>query len=88
MFISNPLNESPLSFPILECIHIVAFSFSVGTIALVDLRLLGLGMRRQTPAELYEDTWVLTLAGLVVMIFSGFLLFLFRSRHVLLEPGV
>ncbi len=75
MFIENPLNESPLSFPILECIHIVGFAFSVGTIALVDFRLLGVGMRRQTPAQLLEDTWIWSLVGIVVMIFSGLLLF-------------
>jgi len=75
MFIENPLNESALSFPILECIHIVAFALSVGTIAIVDFRLLGLGMRHQSPAELLEDTWIWTLVGIVVMIFSGLLLF-------------
>ena len=75
MFIQNPLNESPWSFPVLECIHIVGFALSVGTIAIVDFRLLGLGMRHQTPAELLDDTWPWTLVGIVVMIFSGLLLF-------------
>lgn len=75
MFIDNPLNDSPYSFPILECIHIVCFSLSLGTIALVDLRLLGIGMRHQTPAQLQEDTWVWSLVGIVLMIFSGLLLF-------------
>ncbi len=75
MFIENPLNESALSFPILECIHILGFALSVGTIAIIDFRLLGLGMRHQTPAELLEDTWIWTLVGIVVMIFSGLLLF-------------
>jgi hypothetical protein len=73
--IENPLNESALSFPILECIHIVAFAFSVGTVALVDFRLLNLGMKHQTPAELLKTTSGWTLIGLVVMIFSGLLLF-------------
>ena len=73
--IENPLAESALSFPILECIHIISFSFSVGTIALVDFRLLDLGMQRQTPAELLKTTSAWTLIGLVLMIFSGLLLF-------------
>lgn len=72
---SNPLNESPLAFPILECIHIIAFAFSIGTIAIVDFRLLEIGMRHQTPAELLKDTSAYTLVGLVIMIFSGLLLF-------------
>jgi hypothetical protein len=73
--ITNPLNESPLAFPILECIHIIAFAFSIGTIAIVDFRLLEIGMRHQTQAELLKDTSAYTLVGLVIMIFSGLLLF-------------
>ncbi|HEY6341003.1 MAG TPA: DUF6644 family protein [Bryobacteraceae bacterium] len=73
--IENPLNESALTFPVLECIHIVGFAFSVGTIALVDFRLLDFGMKHQTPAELLKTTSAWTLIGLVVMIFSGLLLF-------------
>jgi hypothetical protein len=75
LIITNPLNESPLAFPILECIHIIAFAFSIGTIAIVDFRLLEIGMRHQTPAELLKDTSAYTLVGLVIMIFSGLLLF-------------
>ncbi len=75
MFIQNPLNESELSFPILECIHIIGFAFSLGTIAIVDFRLLDWGMRHQTPSQLYRDTSTWTLAGIIVMIFSGLLLF-------------
>jgi hypothetical protein len=75
MMIENPLNASALSFPILECFHIVGFALSVGTIAIVDFRLLGWGMRRETPAELTKDTFFWTLAGLILMVFTGLLLF-------------
>jgi hypothetical protein len=75
MLITNPLNSSALTFPVLECIHIVGFAFSIGTIAIVDFSLLGLGMSRESPAELAKDTWLWTLGGLVVMLFSGLLLF-------------
>jgi len=75
VLITNPLNSSALAFPILECFHIVGFAFSIGTIAIVDFSLLGIGMSRQTPAQLARDTWLWTLGGLVVMLFSGLLLF-------------
>ncbi|MGA2715215.1 MAG: DUF6644 family protein [Bryobacteraceae bacterium] len=75
MLIANPLNSSELAFPILECFHIVGFALSIGTIAMVDFSLLGIGMRRQTPAQLATDTWLWTLGGLVLMLFSGLLLF-------------
>src|SRR5580704_3827355 len=75
MLIENPLNSSPLTFPVLECFHIVGFAISVGTIAIVDFRLLGFGMKRETPAQLGSDTFYWTLGGLVLMLFSGLMLF-------------
>src|SRR5271166_4553341 len=75
LLIENPLNSSPLSFPILECFHIVGFAFSVGTIALVDFRLLGWGLRRESAAEIARETFYWTLGGLVLMILSGLMLF-------------
>jgi hypothetical protein len=52
ILIGNPLNASPLSFPILECFHIVGFAILVGPVAIVDFRLLGWGVLRESPAEL------------------------------------
>ncbi len=75
MLITNPLNSSAYVFPTLECFHIVGFALSIGTVAIVDFSLLGIGMRRQTPAQLAKDTWLWTLSGLVLMFFSGLLLF-------------
>ncbi len=75
MFITNPLNSSELVFPILECFHIVGFAISIGTIAIVDFSLLGVAGTRESPAELAKDTWLWTLSGLVLMLFSGLLLF-------------
>jgi hypothetical protein len=75
MLIENPLTSSELAFPIVECFHIVGFAFSVGTAAIVDFRLLGIGMADRSPSELWEDTWRWTLGGLILMVFSGLLLF-------------
>jgi hypothetical protein len=71
----NPLNASPFTFPILECIHIVGFAFSVGTIGVVDLRLLGVGLRQYSAQELAQSMAPWTLFGLGVMLTSGPLLF-------------
>ena len=75
MLIENPLNSSALAFPILECFHIVGFALSIGTIAIVDFRLLGWGMRRETPAQLARDTSLWTFGGLFLMLTSGLMLF-------------
>lgn len=75
MLITNPLNSSELVFPILECFHIVGFAISIGTIAIVDFSLLGVLATRESPGQLARDTWLWTLSGLVLMLFSGLLLF-------------
>ena len=70
----NPLNESALVFPILECFHILGFAVLVGTIALVDFRLLGFGLR-QSAGELAKALAPWTMFGLVSIFLSGPLLF-------------
>jgi hypothetical protein len=70
----NPLNESALAFPILECFHIVGFAMTLGTIALVDFRLLGFGLR-QNAGDLAKAVAPWTLFGLIMVLVSGPLLF-------------
>ena len=72
---ANPLNASELIFPTLECFHIAGFAILVGTIAIVDFRLLGLGMRRQGVAEIARDLAPWTLFGLALVLLSGPLMF-------------
>ena len=68
---TNPLNNNEWAFPLFECIHIAMFAMSVGTIALVDFRLLGVTLRKYSPAQLLKATSLWTLIGLVVVITSG-----------------
>jgi hypothetical protein len=75
MIIENPLNTSAWTFPILEVFHIAGFAVAIGTVALVDFRLLGLGLRQQTPGQLTKDLSAATLISLSVALFSGLLLY-------------
>jgi hypothetical protein len=68
---NNPLNNNEWAFPLFECIHIAMFTMSVGTIALVDFRLLGLTLRRYSAVQLVKATSLWTLVGLVAVITSG-----------------
>lgn len=71
----NPLNVSPWTFPILEVTHIVSFAIAIGTIAIVDFRLLGLAMLRETPGKLAQDTRLWTVISLSTAVFSGLLMY-------------
>src|SRR5215469_2928431 len=69
----NPLNNNEWSFPLLEIIHISAFTLSIGTIAIVDFGLIGWGKHDAT--KFWKETSWLTLIGLVIMLISGPLIF-------------
>jgi Family of unknown function (DUF6644) len=84
---TNPLNGSALIFPVLECFHIAGFAVLAGTIAIVDFRLLGFGMRHQKVAEIARDVSPWTLAGLALVLFSGPLMFSSDPDMYYLNPS-
>ena len=40
-----PLNQNEWSFPVCEVFHIVSFAIAISTVAMVDLRMLGLAFK-------------------------------------------
>src|SRR5438105_3263941 len=72
---TNPLNTNEWAFPVCEVLHIIGFAVAIGTITMVDLRLLGIGMKKQSAADLVKDTGAWTLAGLALVLISGPLIF-------------
>jgi hypothetical protein len=71
----NPLNKIEWAFAATECVHIASLALSIGSIALVDMGLLGIGLRNQSPAKLLRSTELLTMTGLTIVISSGLALF-------------
>src|SRR5215472_2589513 len=84
---ANPLNASEFIFPTLEVFHIVGFAMCVGTIALVDFRLLGVGMNHQKTAEVAQDVAPWTLVGLALILLSGPLMFSSDPDMYYLNPS-
>jgi hypothetical protein len=73
--LADALNEYDWSFALAECIHIGGMAVGVGSIALVDFRLLNLGLREQKPAQILRYTELWTIAALAFVLFSGLVLF-------------
>jgi hypothetical protein len=73
--LGNALNNYEWAFPIIQSLHFIGFALSIGTIAIVDFRLLGLGMRRQQASELAADLNRWTCAGIAIMLTTGPLMF-------------
>ena len=80
MLLQNPiadaLNNTEWAFALAECVHIGGFAVGIGSIALVDFRMLNLGMRRESAGRILKYTEPWTLIALVFVVFSGLMLFL------------
>jgi hypothetical protein len=69
--LANAMNGPEWAFPVVECCHFFGFALLIGTIVIVDLRLLGGGMVRQSASQLAQDLKPWTLAGLILMLTTG-----------------
>jgi len=69
------IRESQYMFPVIETIHTLGIALLVGTIAILDLRLLGFVMRKEPVSRVARQILPWVWAGFVVMLISGLLLF-------------
>ena len=76
------MRSSPWLFPVIATIHLMGLSVLGGAVLLVDLRLLGLGLRRQPVAQLARDAERWLFRGLLVMVCTGIPLFMcFATKY-------
>jgi hypothetical protein len=73
--IGTSIHESIWVFPIVESVHVLALSLSVGIIVMLDLRLIGAGMRHISVTQIVEGLKPWYLTGFALMFASGALLF-------------
>ena len=74
--IADALNNSEWTFALAECVHIGGFAVAIGSIVLVDFRMLNLGLRHETSGRILRYTEPWTLFAMVFVLFSGLALFL------------
>ena len=63
-------------FPVIEAVHLLGLSVLGGAILLVDLRLLGTGLKHRSAEELWRESRPYLIGAIVVMIATGIPLFL------------
>jgi hypothetical protein len=63
------------AYPFTQLIHFTGLSIWIGTNLALDLRLLGVGKKRGTAAELADDLFAWNWIGFCIVILGGFLLF-------------
>ena len=69
------VNAGQWYFAIIETVHIMAFTILLGTIFIVNLRLLGFGLQRQPSARVASYLAPYTWGSLLIVASSGILLF-------------
>jgi hypothetical protein len=73
--IGTGIRESDYVFSIIESIHVLAITLLVGTIAVLDLRMLGVILRGVSVTRIARTVFPLTWSGFAVMFVSGCFLF-------------
>jgi hypothetical protein len=73
--LSVALTDSQSAFPAIESLHVIAITLVVGSIAIVDLRLVGLASRNRDPADLIRAILPVTWSAFGIALVTGLLLF-------------
>jgi hypothetical protein len=77
--IGQGIKTSPWAFPVIEATHLVALATLGGAVLLVDMRMLGMGLRKQSIASLARETQALLVGSWALMIATGLGLFVSES---------
>jgi hypothetical protein len=74
--ISQIIRNSTYIFPVVEVLHLFGLTLLLGTVTVVDMRILGFGMRRQSISDLSSALAPWSVGAALLTIVTGILLFL------------
>jgi uncharacterized membrane protein len=74
-------------FPLLESVHVVSATFVVGSILMVDLRLLDLAARRHPVSRITKEVVPWTYGACAVSVMTGAGMFISRATHYVDNPA-
>src|SRR5919199_2572336 len=74
--VGDAIRTSPWAFAVIESVHLLGLAAIGGAVLIVDLRMLGLGLRRQSVGEIAREAQPILVASLVVMLVTGIALFM------------
>jgi len=81
------IRNSQYAFPIVEFFHLAALAVIGGAILVVDMRLLGLGLRKTSVAQLASDAQPWVTGSLAVMLASGIALYSSEATKCYQSPA-
>jgi len=74
--VSRAISSSPWAFAVIESCHLLGLAAIGGSVLLVDLRMLGFGLQRQSVSDVARDAHPWLVGSLLVMLATGIPLFL------------
>jgi hypothetical protein len=74
--LGTAIQMSPWAFAVVESVHLLGLAVIGGAVLLVDLRMLGFGLRDQRIAEVARAAFPWLVGSLIVMLLTGIGLFL------------
>src|SRR5512142_1104051 len=75
------------AFPVIETIHILALTMMFGAIVIIDLRMMGFGLRKQPVSVLAKNLEPYMTWGLVTMLATGYILFTSEAMKCFVNEG-
>jgi uncharacterized protein DUF6644 len=81
------IRNSQYAFPIVEFFHLAALATIGGAVLVVDLRLLGLGLKKTSVAQLAKDAQPWMTGSLIVMLLSGIALYTSEATKCYQSPA-
>jgi hypothetical protein len=84
---ATALRESDLAFPIVESVHVLAIALMAGTVSIVDLRLLGVLLKKEPVTQVAGQVLRLTWAGFAIMAVTGIMLFAAEAEKLYANPA-
>lgn len=69
------IRNSEYAFPMIEFVHLAALAVIGGAVLIVDMRMLGFGLKKTSVAELAKDAQPYVTASLLVMLATGIALY-------------
>ncbi|WP_339529864.1 DUF6644 family protein [Pseudomonas mucidolens] len=73
--VATLIRESESAFPTLESVHVIGIALVLGTIAVVDLRLLGIASHRKSALRLIQELLPYTWVAFAACVITGALMF-------------
>ncbi len=78
--VATTIRNSSYWFPSLEAVHVLALGLMLGTITVVDLRLLGFASKERSAGRVSGEVLKCTWAAFAVVALTGFTMFITNAR--------